>query len=70
MKPEIIRNLGILAEYIGVLENFINVFIRSNNIGFVGEIFEKKVQSKPGKISTLTRGSNNFILFLSFIASS
>ena len=26
-KPEIIRNLGILAEYIGVLENFINVFI-------------------------------------------
>lgn len=26
-KPQIIRNLGILAEYIGVLENFINIFI-------------------------------------------
>ena len=26
-KPQIIRNLGILAEYISVLENFINIFI-------------------------------------------
>lgn len=26
-KPEIIRNLGILAEYIAILENFINIFI-------------------------------------------
>ena len=27
-KPEIIRNLGILPEYISVLENFINIFIK------------------------------------------
>ena len=43
------------------VSNFINVFIRSNNIGFVGEKFEKKVQSKPGKISTFTK--DQIILF-------
>ena len=45
------------------------LFIRSCNIGFVGETFEKKEQSKPGKTNTSTKGSNNLILFLSLIAS-